>query len=454
MLTDRSAEKGRVRPGRPSPAAEHKERVVSKTLRVGTVAALLAVLLTLASGASAKSNAVTLRLLYNNTGSAAMNLLIANFERVNPNIHIEPTYVDGGTPLTTTLLTQLQAGNAPDVFQMQPGFFTPISPWTLGKAGYLLNLAGSPWQKRVLPSAKNWVTYQNKLYAWPLTLGPHGVAFNTDLFAQLGLKVPTTFSQFVAMCPKIKAAGKTPIANGFAGSIVTGIVMYQMFTAEFVYSIDKGFDQKRVAKKTTFASSPLWQRMMQAIVQLKDAGCFGPAPQGVSIPSATQQFARGDAAMSILAWAQMPGVLAVNPNLHYSFFNLPSDTASNTVMSAAVSQALGGYAKTQHPNEVKTFISFMARAKQSSLWAKVGGGVAPFDAVKGVFPAYAAPSIPAAKAGKIVVSLHTYLNPNLSIGTSGIAGQIIGLFSGQSTPDSALKALDYLWDNPTSTTAP
>jgi raffinose/stachyose/melibiose transport system substrate-binding protein len=420
-----------------------------------TFAAVLVAMLALVAGASAKPHAtVTLRFIWNNSNGQAMNIMLANFERAYPNIHVEATYVDGGTPLQTTILSQLQAGNAADVFQMQPGFYTPLSPWAIAKSGYLLDLTGSPWQKRVLPSAKQWVWYKDKLYAWPMSLGPHGVAYNVDLFKQLGLKIPTTFAEFVSMCPKIAAAGKIPIANGFAGSNVTGIVMYQMFTAEFVYALDKQWDAERIAKKTTFQTSPLWRRAFQAVLDLKNAGCFGSAPQGVTIPAAAQQFARGDAAMSILAWAQMPGVLAINPSLNYSFFNMPADNAKNTVMSAAVSQTIGGYAKTAHPKEVRTFINFMARPKQSSLWAKVGGGVAPFDAAKGVFPSYAAPSIPAAKAGRLVVSLHKYLNPTLTLGPSGIANSIVGLFTGQVTVDSALKALDYLWDNPTATNAP
>jgi raffinose/stachyose/melibiose transport system substrate-binding protein len=427
---------------------------VLKRTRIVTLAMAIAVTLAAVAGASAKPNAtVNLRLLYNNQGTVGMNILIANFERVYPNIHIDPTYVDGGA-LTQALIPQLAAGNGPDMFQMQPGFYTPVSPWALAKSGYLLDLTGAPWSKRILPTAKQWVFYKNKLYAWPMNLGPHGVAYNTDMFKQMGLKVPTTFSQLVALCPKIAAAGKIPIANGFAGSITTGIVMYQMFSAGFVYNLDKKWDSERIAKKTTFQTSPLWRRMFEAVTELKNANCFGPAPQGITLASAAQQFARGDAAMSMLAWAQMPGILAINPNLPYLFFNLPADKAANTTMSAAVSQSIGGYAKTQHPKEVKTFINFLAREKQSSLWSKVGGGVAPLDAQKGIFPAYAAPSIPAAKAGRLVVSLHKYLNPTLITGPSSISAQIVGIFSGQVTVDSALKTLDYLWDNPTATNAP
>jgi raffinose/stachyose/melibiose transport system substrate-binding protein len=428
---------------------------VIRTGRIVAVAATIAAALVVGvtAGSAKPSETVTLRLLYNNIGTLAMNTVIANFERVYPDINVEPTYVDGGA-LTTSLLPQLAAGNAPDLFQTQPGFYTPPSPWALAKSGHLLNLTGSPWQKRVYGPAKQWVWFKDKLYAWPVTLGPHGVAYNVDLFKQLNLKSPKTFAEFVAMCPKITAAGKIPIANGFAGSITTGIVMYQMFSAAFVYNLDRKWDQKRINKQVTFQNSALWRRSLQAIVDLKNAGCFGPAPQGTTLASATQQFARGDAVMSILAYSQIGQAATANPNLNYRVFNLPADKAKDTTMSAAVSQSISIFAKTKHPKEAKTFLNFMARPKQSSLFSKINGGVAPFDAAKGLFPAYAVEAAPTAKAGKLVFSLHKYLNPTIILGPSGISAGIVGLFTGQKTVDQILKDQDYLWANPTATQAP
>ena len=68
-----------------------------------------------------------------------------------------------------------------------------------------------------------------------------------------------------------------------------------------VYAVDPAWDSKRTAGKVTFATSPLWQRTFQSIVDMKDAGCFEPGSQGVTTTQAFTTFARGDAVMTIIA---------------------------------------------------------------------------------------------------------------------------------------------------------
>src|SRR6266496_827433 len=76
-----------------------------RSLWLGMIGLSLAVLLTTAVGASArrtadpKSVSGTLNITVGLTSKAAYQVIIANFERVYPNVTVQPTYLQGG-PVT------------------------------------------------------------------------------------------------------------------------------------------------------------------------------------------------------------------------------------------------------------------------------------------------------------------------------------------------------------------
>jgi raffinose/stachyose/melibiose transport system substrate-binding protein len=407
---------------------------------------------TSSSSQSAASAPATMKLMFNNTSEPAIEAAIKDFKSVEPKTTINAQYVDGAA-VAQALLPQLRAGSPPDMFQTQPT--TPTDPVTLGKAGEVLDLAGQPWVDGVAPVAKPWITSGTKVYGLPLLYDPDGMAYNTTLFKQLHLQIPTTFAQLLAMCPKITAAGKTPITNGFAGSLVTGIVIGEVVSSEFVYNKDPNWDAEKASGKVTFANSPLWRAALNSVVSMKNAGCFGKSPEGLTLTDEAQQFASGQAAMSILAWPQVAGAQQINPKLTFAFFNFPAINASDTVASAAISQVLSVSSKTAHPTQAKAFLDFLATGKGASDLAKAGLAGLSAGGLKGQgLPSFAEPMSPALKAGKLVMTVHAYPNPTMLVGQSGIAGGITGLITGQDSVSQVLKNLDYLWAHPTATTAP
>ena len=125
----------------------------------------------------------------------------------------------GGTPTLdsvpfasyfTKFTTDVAAGSGvPDVMEMS---------WTgeyrsLVDSGTLLPL------DKYLPSLPKFygpvmksLTYKGHIYGIPMDLNTLTIAYNTSLFAKLGLKVPTTFAQLLALGTKIRAAGDQPLA--------------------------------------------------------------------------------------------------------------------------------------------------------------------------------------------------------------------------------------------------
>jgi raffinose/stachyose/melibiose transport system substrate-binding protein len=130
--------------------------------RLLAVTALLTAMLSLTVGLSTASakrhDVVTLTFMDATTFQIPDTLMIKNFNNVYPDIQLKVTYVSSGT-IPTLLATQLQAGNAPDLFYMKPGRSRPTAVWPLAEAGRVLDLSGSPWISRIYPPVKKFMTW-------------------------------------------------------------------------------------------------------------------------------------------------------------------------------------------------------------------------------------------------------------------------------------------------------
>jgi hypothetical protein len=135
-------------------------------------------------------------------------------------------------------------------------------------------------------------------------------------------------------------------------------------------------------------------------------------------------------------------------------FTLPGLTANDSLVPYTDAPVLVAAKAAKSPDAVKAWIDFMGRPAQSALFAKISSSLSTYQALKGETPSFMDAGMTANfKAGKtLVVPSNGWPNPNA--GFAGLYSGEIGLFTGQLTIDKVLQNLDYLWDNPTATSAP
>jgi raffinose/stachyose/melibiose transport system substrate-binding protein len=413
------------------------------TLVVVVVAAVASMAVGL-SVASAKPKAsVTLTMLMPTTFQFATDIANKNFSRIYPDIQIQAQYLPSDQ-LSTLLVTQLQAGNAPDLFFTKPGRSRVNGVWPLGEAGKLLDLTGRKWQGRIYAPAKKLSSVNGKIYSWPGVVLPFDIVYNADLFKQLRLKAPKNFGEVLALCKQVNAAGKIPFVQAW-GNVTAGNIVGRQRMSEYVYSVDPNWNDKRAKNQVTFSSSPLWRRALQSIVDMKDANCFQPAPTGTSRPQQYAMIARGDAVMSVMASSEIPSVLNINPTIKLQMLNLPPDNAKQATIAASTTYMISANAATKYAKEARLYIDFVAREQQNTLFAKISYGVAPLDAKKGLLPDWGKELRPLFKPALIKGQDADAEWPNSRVYEEAYAPGIQGLFTGQTTIDSILKKMDDLW---------
>ena len=169
--------------------------------------------------------------------------LMDSFHAKNPNITVKlvesPNDQHG-----QTMRTQLQAGNAPDIFYVVAGRGNNQSFAALAEAGYLQDLTDQKWAADAIPaSAKNLYYDADKLYAVPADLAPITELQNTGALKALGLEPATTTAGVIEQCKKVRAAGKSLFAIAGTSGANTGLHAMQI-AASLVYAKDPQWDEQ------------------------------------------------------------------------------------------------------------------------------------------------------------------------------------------------------------------
>ncbi len=115
-------------------------------------------------------------------------------------------------PYKTKLATAMAAGEEPDIFVSWGGGWLE----SFIDEGKVLDIDDRVKEiaDEYYPAAISLFQITGKNYSLPYSCGPVPVYYNKQIYADLGLEVPTTIEEFEANCDKIKEAGIIPLALG------------------------------------------------------------------------------------------------------------------------------------------------------------------------------------------------------------------------------------------------
>jgi len=233
-----------------------------------------------------------------------------------------------------TRQTRLMANDI-DIITYEGGFLNPQEEWNAAmyempdwqkyvEAGLFLDITDEPfmenWDLELMTNAYG---YKGRIYGLMGGSIPlNGVFYNIDRFNELGLEIPQTWDDFIALCEAIKAAGHQPITNGggdqwplnmFAGLVATNYLMDE----------DGAIGRALFLGEKKFTDPDIVE-LYKAREQF--ASYMEPGVTGVPYSDVYGRFATEKALMlADGSWAA-GDVEAANPSFEYSYFPLPGKT--------------------------------------------------------------------------------------------------------------------------------
>lgn len=306
----------------------------------------------------------------------AYNRIFDIFEEQNPGITVEFEAFQN-TEYNQILTTGLAGGDGPDVpmvrayGQLQPnieaGQLEPID----GKVDGLDAIAPS-----VIAGAQG--KADGKTYAVPLATQTLQMFYNKAIFKEQGLKVPTTWDEFIALNEKLNDADITPLALGAKDDWILPIF------ADIVGSARYGgseFEAKVLSGETDF-NDPDYVASLQIVSDLEKY--MTPDVVGVSYTDSQIQFTSGQAAQFPGGSFEIATFRTQAPDLDFGSYQvpLPPQAVSTTPVSPGFSD--GNFAinsKSEHKDEAFALLSWLATEEFGQL---VADELNQFSAIPGV----------------------------------------------------------------------
>ena len=188
--------------------------------------------------------------------------------------------------------------------------------------------------------------------------------YNKKIFSDLGLELPKTWDEFIALNEKIKAEDITPIAlgskEGWLLSAAHGIFGPAQYGGnEFVDKITKG--------ETDFNSAE-FVNSIKAMDELK--AYFPDNYEGLGMEDIRTLFFTGKAAMFPMGSWEIEVLRSMNPDLELGFFPMPSAVGKDATITAWVDGSFALNANSKHKEEAKKFLQFLTTTEFGELFTK------------------------------------------------------------------------------------
>jgi raffinose/stachyose/melibiose transport system substrate-binding protein len=278
--------------------------------------------------------------------------VIEAFERSHPDITVKTNTRPGGSVGSNVVQTKLAAGEAEDVLWFDSG----SAMRSLDPARYLLDLTDSSALADVDDAYRPAVTVNGKVYGapWGESMAG-GIVYNRKVYADLGLRVPLTWAQFVANNEAVEAAGIDPVIGAFADPWTTQVLLLGDFHNVLASSAD--WSERYSVNQVEYATDPVARRGFEKTADVAERGWLNADARWMTENQAMTALATGEGAHHPTlsdSVARLPPEQARD----LGFFGVPGDDAS--APAGATFWMPGGQYIPRSSTEVDAAMRFVA----------------------------------------------------------------------------------------------
>ena len=423
-----------------NPASGMSRRTMMKSVGLGTAALAVPGLV---AGCSSASGGAT-KIVFEETKPEVVpyfNNLVAKFNASQSHVVVSHDF-------TSNLIAEFVRGNPPaidcDNYNLTTSIFVA--------RGVLADLAHLPQAKLIDPNIQALVTqyasYHGETSVLPYSVAAEGVIYNRDLFDKVGVSaVPTTWSEFLAVCEKFKSANITPIYQTYGDTWTTqqGLFDYTAGGMIDVAAFYKGLalEGTNLGPNSSVSFEKDFTPACQKMLSL--TSYFNDNPLAKHYSDGNQAFAAGQAGMYMQGPWAVGEVLAINPKLKMGTFALPAtDDASQTKCRVNLDLAIW-LPRSQAPAQRTAAIQFLDYLMQPSVVNAYNQANLAFSPLKNA-PPQTSPLVsglqPYVSSGRFYQGPGTYVPLTIPIGNFIQEMMLTGNVSGfTSSMDGAFKRL-------------
>lgn len=314
------------------------------------------------SGAFAEDVTLTIESWRNDDLLIWQDKIIPAFEAANPGIKVKFT-PSAPAEYNAVLNSKLEAGSAGDLITCRP-FDTSLSLYDKGHLAAVTDLEG---MKNFSDVAKSgWSTDDGSVnFCVPMASVIHGFIYNADAFAEIGVEVPKTESEFFAALDKIKADGNyIPMAMGTNDQWEAATMGYNNIGPNYW----KG-EEGRLAliKGDQKLTDEQWVAPYRQLAKWKDY--LGDGFEAQTYPDSQNLFTLGRAAVYPAGSWEISGFNGQADFKMGAFFPPVQNAGDDCYISDHTDIAIGMNANGKNKEAASTFLNWVGSAAFADLYA-------------------------------------------------------------------------------------
>ncbi|MDG0791821.1 extracellular solute-binding protein [Cohnella ginsengisoli] len=257
------------------------------------------------------------------------------------------------------LKVKLNSKEAPDIFGGQDGKFD-LGP-LYDVENNAVDLSGEEWTKRENKLFLEQATWNGKVYAltiWDPTYDYY-VVYNKKIFESLGLQVPKTYAEFLAVCEAIQKSGVTPIYEPVSDGW-HHVLWFPEIGPKFEEA-SPGLVDKLNANQAQLADVPIMEQALTQFSELVKKGYMGKSYFSNTFADTEKNMAGGKFAMTVHNLGLPATIEKAFPEVKADTFGyFPIPLVDNQIMNiapAAPSKFI--YSGSKHIEEAKKYFQFL-----------------------------------------------------------------------------------------------
>lgn len=259
------------------------------------------------------------------------------------------------------LKVKLNSKEAPDIFGGQDGKFDLGPLYDVEKNA--VDLTAEEWTKRENKLFLEQATWNDKVYAltiWDPTYDYY-VVYNKQIFEKLGLNVPSSYSEFLAVCEAIKQSGVTPIYEPVSDGW-HHVLWFPSIGPKFEEA-NPGLVDKLNKNEIKSVDVPIMEQALTQFNELVKKGYMGESYFSNTFADTEKNMAGGKFAMTVHNLGLPQTIEAAFPDTkadQFGYFPIPLvDNQLMNIAPAAPSKFI--YSGSKHIEEAKQYFQFLTQ---------------------------------------------------------------------------------------------
>ncbi|MBB6479915.1 extracellular solute-binding protein [Spirochaeta isovalerica] len=365
---------------------------------------------------------------------------VADYEASHPGVKINLTILENEA-FKQKIQVAIQAGDPPDIFHSWGGGVM-VEYARQGMLRDVTDYVNSTLSKKIGLGALGVYGYEGTYYGSPYDMGGVVFWYNKDIFDEVGVSVPKTWTELIETSKKIKAAGYVPIAMG-AGDRWPAHFWW-VYLAMRIGGIDAfnaAYGGNGSFKDETFVKAG------ELLLDLAETEPFQTGFLGASYDDQARLMGDGKAAMELMGqWA--PSVEANNSAsgegvANLGMFTFPAVKGGKGDLKDVMGGGNGYIFGKDAPDEALDFLNFYLSVDRQKELVDIEGAI---PVVKGADAALSGNTAELAKAVSQAGYYQLYYDQFLPPAVGEVVKDAVAaLLAGEATPEEAAAMVDDSW---------